>query len=119
MAGPVIAKDMQPTDEVCLPPTEGEEQDRFRTVSQVRREVFVIYREAKSRKRPVPEAYSLVQILQTGAKLMEQERDSKIAELEAKIARLEAAQAERKPVAVPQELREWVPQPHLIAARPT
>jgi hypothetical protein len=93
----MLAKDMQPTDEACVPPVEGEEQDRFRTVSQVRREVFAIYREAKSRKRPVPEAYSLVQILQTGAKLMEQERDSKIAQLEAKIALLEQAQAASQP----------------------
>jgi hypothetical protein len=112
----MIASDMQPDGSANIPVAEGDEPDRFRTITHVRREVFIIYREAKSKKRPVPEAYSLVQILQTGAKLMEQERDARIAELEAKVAVLEkmnAAQAQ--PVPPPQELREWVPPPSTAA----
>jgi hypothetical protein len=111
----VVASDMQPDGSANIAGPEGE-PDRFRTVSQVRREVFVIYREAKSRKRPVPEAYSLVQILQTGAKLMEQERDTRIAELEAKVAVLEKMNAAQ---AMPEkEAPEWLYQQR-AAARPS
>jgi hypothetical protein len=109
----VIARDMQPDDSANIAAPEGGTPDHFSTITHVRREVFIIYREAKSKKRPVPEAYSLVQILQTGAKLMEQERDTRIAELEAKVAVLEKMNAAKE--LPPQELREWVPPPSTAA----
>jgi hypothetical protein len=112
----VNAHQLQPTDEVVPPPREGEGEDRFTTVTHVRREVFIIYREAKSRKRPVPEAYSLVQILQTGAKLMEQERDARIVELEAKVALLEKLNAAQAQAPLPQGKVDCLP--IATAARP-
>jgi hypothetical protein len=112
----VIARDMQPDGNSPVSGPEGGTPDHFSTITHVRREVFVIYREAKSKKRPVPEAYSLVQILQTGAKLMEQERDARIAELEAKVAVLEKMNAEKQTPFVPKDFQACSLPP---AARPS